>query len=117
MRRTEQRRSLVTVDLRGDAALKGVDREQPGRLPVRGPVPALTVILQASKFPAASAEPVEQLQHRLIALGVVFAHALPGSVPSLSSVISPTTPPLSPLRSRLLVTPHPRTRRQRASAP
>jgi hypothetical protein len=56
----------------GDAALEGVDREQPGRLPVRGPVPALTVILQASQLPAVSPEPVKQLQHRLTALRVVL---------------------------------------------
>jgi hypothetical protein len=39
--------------------------------------PALTVNLDAREFPAVSAEPVKQFQHRRIAVGVTLAKTLP----------------------------------------
>jgi hypothetical protein len=72
-------RSLVSaLTIRGCAgneALEGVHGEQPSRLPVRGPVPAFAVILQASQLPAVRAEPLQQLHHRLTGIGVILAPA------------------------------------------
>jgi hypothetical protein len=64
-----------------DWTFERVDREQPGRLPVRGPVAALAVVLKRSQFPAIGSEAVQQLQHCLLAIGVVLAHALARAVP------------------------------------
>jgi len=69
------------TELLTDWPLEGVHRQQPGRLPVRPPVPAVPVILQARQLPAVGAEPVQQLWHRLPAGGVVLADALPRAVP------------------------------------
>jgi hypothetical protein len=64
----------------GNETFEGVDGQQPGCFPVGGAAAALAVVLLAGQLPAVGAEPVQQFQHRLPAVGVVLAQALPGTV-------------------------------------
>ena len=76
-----ERAEILLTELLRDWPLKGVHRQQPGRLPVRRPVPAVPVILQDRQLLTIGAEPVQQLWHRLPAVGVVLADALSGAMP------------------------------------